>query len=55
MLAGQSWVLFLGDRRGCGFYADCHSVLVGSSSLALWNVVEQQRKARFVGHSVRTF
>jgi hypothetical protein len=33
--------------------ADCQSVLVGSSSLALWNVAEQKRIGKFVGHSVR--
>lgn len=34
--------------------ADCQSVLVGSSSLALWNVAEQKRIAKFMGHSVST-
>ena len=30
----------------------CQSVLVGSSSLALWSVVLQKRLAKFMGHSV---
>jgi hypothetical protein len=34
--------------------ADCQSVLVGSSSLALYNVAEQKRVAKFMGHSVST-
>ena len=30
----------------------CQSVLVGSSSLALWSVVRQKRLAKFMGHTV---
>ncbi|EIE18810.1 NUC189-domain-containing protein [Coccomyxa subellipsoidea C-169] len=35
-----------------GAAPDCQSVLVGSSSLALWNVAEQKRVAKFMGHSL---
>ena len=30
----------------------CQSVLVGSSSLALWSIVRQKRLAKFMGHTV---
>ncbi|KAK9919005.1 hypothetical protein WJX75_008642 [Coccomyxa subellipsoidea] len=35
-----------------GAAPDCQSVLVGSSSLALYNVAEQKRVAKFMGHSL---
>ncbi|CAL8463784.1 g3318 [Coccomyxa elongata] len=35
-----------------GAARDCQSVLVGSSSLALWNIAEQKRLAKFMGHSL---
>ena len=37
-----------------GASPDCQSVLVGSSSLALWSLVRQKRLAKFMGHTVRT-
>ena len=33
--------------------AGCQAVLVGSSSLALWDVVRQKRTAKLTGHTVR--
>lgn len=41
-----------GLSDGACLPADCQSVLVGSSSLALWNIAEQKRVAKFMGHSV---
>ena len=35
-----------------GAAPDCQSVLVASSSLALWSVVRQKRQAKFMGHMV---
>lgn len=35
-----------------GAAPDCQSVLVASSSLALWSVVKQKRLAKFMGHTV---
>lgn len=40
------------EDLGAGAAADSQSVLVGSSSLALWSVVEQKRLAKFTGHAV---
>lgn len=33
--------------------AGCQAVLVGSSSLALWDVAHQKRTAKLTGHTVR--
>ena len=33
--------------------AGCQAVLVGSSSLALWDVARQKRTAKLTGHTVR--